>query len=518
MSAADLIYLVEITAYDSALAGTRVLRFASGLGKMTRPTETPANAWFEPRLKQPITFRRTMFSAARVTGASSVGAGAIVLNNTDQGLASLRDLGIDGRDVVVRVGPQDAPYPEGYTTILTGAAEQAEVGATEVTIRLRDRLEILRQPLQSNFYAGTNVLPSGAEGTADDIKGQRKPLLFGFRFHIEPVLVNTAKLIYQIHDGSNSGVGAAFDRGVPISTGFMNYATLADLEAATVAAGTYVTCHSRGLLRLGSAPAGRLTVNATGSNVPAYTNKVAGIVRQILVNHCGVDVADLDDASFTALTASAAQSTGEYFTGEITRQAAIDFFLGSIGAWLVPTRLGKWQVGQLLAPSGTPAFGFGDPDILALDTQATRDAGGGIPVWQVRLRGTRYSPAAWADLAGSLSDADRNRLSQEWREGIATDAAVKTKHLLSQEMQADTALYFQSELNAEAARRLALHKVRRDYVRARLVLTQASAAVDLGDVVRLVTPRLGYGAGRDFRVVGIEADGKRRELILDLWG
>jgi hypothetical protein len=54
--------------------------------------------------------------------------------------------------------------------------------------------------------------------------------------------------------------------------------------------------------------------------------------------------------------------------------------------------------------------------------------------------------------------------------------------------------------------------------RSRVALTQANAAVDLGSVVRLVTPRLGYGAGRDFVVVGIDADGKRGELTLDLWG
>lgn len=166
----DLIYLVEVTAYDSTIPGTRVLRYASGRGKMTRPSEAPANAWFEPRLLQPIDFKRTMFSAARVTGGGTVGAGLIVLNNTDQGLASLRDLGIDGRDVVVRIGPQNGAYPADYTTILTGTAEQVEVGATTATIRLRDRLEILNQPLQENVYLGNNVLPSGAEGAAADIK------------------------------------------------------------------------------------------------------------------------------------------------------------------------------------------------------------------------------------------------------------------------------------------------------------------------------------------------------------
>ena len=79
--ATDLITLLEITAYDPAISATRVLRYTSGIGKMTRPSETPANVWFDPRLQQPIRFKRTMFSNARVTGAATVGTGEIVLNN-----------------------------------------------------------------------------------------------------------------------------------------------------------------------------------------------------------------------------------------------------------------------------------------------------------------------------------------------------------------------------------------------------------------------------------------------------
>jgi hypothetical protein len=63
-----LITLVEVTAYDPAIPGTRVLRFTSGLGTMTRPTEVPPNVHFAPRLQQPIRFKRTMFSAARLAG------------------------------------------------------------------------------------------------------------------------------------------------------------------------------------------------------------------------------------------------------------------------------------------------------------------------------------------------------------------------------------------------------------------------------------------------------------------
>ncbi len=522
-----LITLVEVTAYDPAIPGTRVLRFTSGLGTMTRPTEVPPNVHFAPRLQQPIRFKRTMFSAARLAGGSTVGVGDIVLNNLDQGLAYLRDLGIDGREVVVRVGPQDAPYPAGFTTFLTGTAEQVEVGARTATIRLRDKLHLLALPLQVNLYAGNNALPAGAEGSADDIKGRRKPLLFGRRYQLIPILVNTARLIYQFHDGQAHAVDAVYDQGVALTFSGNNRASLAALEAATIAAGQFDTCLALGLVRLGASAVGRVTMDARGDATGGYVAKAGEIVQRMLTQRCGIAVGDLDAGSFTTLNAAATGECGVHLSGEVTRQQAIGQVLSGCGGWLAPTRTGLWQVGQLLAPTGSPAFTFTDVEIEALDTLATRDADAGIPVWRVRLRGRSYVETTANDLVAvgpSLTEARRAELLQPWREAIASDPAVQTAHLLAPEMLRDTCLQQAADMATEANRVLALHKLRRDFTQAGVWLTQARAAIDLGSAVRLVTSRLGYGAGRDFRVVGIDVDGvqtpggPRSQLTLDLWG
>ena len=525
--ATDPITLVEITAYDPATSTTRVLRYTSGIGKMTRPSETPANVWFDPRLQQPIRFKRTMFSNARVTGGATIGSGEIVLNNTDQALAGLRDLGIDGRDVVIRVGPQDAAYPSGYTTFLNGTAEQVEVGSRAATIRLRDTLQLLPLPLQANLYAGTNALPSGAEGTAADIKGQRKPLLFGRRSWMVPVMVNTAKLILQFHDGQAQAVDAVYDQGVAITYSGTDRASLAALEAATVTAGQYDTCLALGLIRLGASPAGRITMDARGDATGGYVSKAGEIVQRILTHRCGILVGDLDASSFATLNAAATAECGVYLTGEVTRQVAIDQVLSGCGGWLAPNRNGLWQIGQLLAPSGDPAFTFTDVDIQSLDTQATRDAEAGVPVWRVKLRGKHYAETALSDLVAvgaTMTEARRAELLQPWREATASDSAVQALHLLAPELVRASSIQDTTALATEANRVLALHEVRRDFTQAGVWLTQTRAAIDLGTQVRLVTNRLGYGAGRDFRVVGIDLDSvtiagaRRSQLKLDLWG
>ena len=498
--------------------GTRILRFASGRGRMTGPGDVPPHVHFAPRLQHPVNFSRTLFSNARVTGGSKVGVGEMVLNNTDQGLAYLRDFGIDGRDITIRVGAQDAPYPGGFTTFLTGTAEQFEVGARTATIRLRDRLQVLSLPLQATRYAGSNVLPAGAEGTADDIKGQPKPLLYGRRYQVAPVLLNTAKLTFQLHDGAIQAVDAVYDMGIALTAG-ADYANLAALEAAAPAAGTYVTCLALGLFRLGSTPAGKVTADARGDSTGGYVSKVGEIVQRLLTTRCGVAAGDIDTAIFTALNTTAPGEVGFYTTSDITRQDAIDTILASAGAWLAPTRTGIWQIGQLVPPSGTPVATFTDVEILSLDSRATNDDARGVPVWRVTVRYKPYTAGATtADIAAGVTQARRAELLQPWRDTTATDTTVQAKHLLATDLVRETLLNSASDAATEATRLLALHGVRRDFVQAEVWLTEANAAVDLGRVVRLVTPRLGYGAGRDFIVVGITVDGRRQRLTLDLWG
>jgi len=511
----QLIYLVEITAYTGA--GTETLRYASGLGKVTGPTETPPNVFFEPRVVEPANFSRTAFSDARVMGGGTVGFGELVLNNADQGLNDILDYGLDGRECVIRVGPQDAAYPGGYTTFLTATMEQPEVGRLRATIRLRDKVSLLDQPLQATKYAGNNALPSGKEGTADDIKGRPKVLTYGRCKYVPPLCVNTALLIYQFHDGAAHEVNAVFDMGVALTFG-ADRANLAAMEATAPAPGAYDTCLAEGLIRLGATPAGRLTAWVKGDATGGYVRTVAKIVERILTTKAGVPSGDIDTASFAALASAADQEVGIHIGQETTARQAINDLLSSIGAWLAPTRTGKWQIGQLVAP-GTPTVTFTDLEILDIDRRATRDEGRGIPLFQVVLSYQKFwTTFSENDIAGAVSAATRAQMLQEWRRETATDSSVQTKHLLATELARESLINDTAEAATEAARVLTLHKVRRDFVQATVRLQDDTYTLDMGSVVRLETPRLGYDAGRDFVVVGLTSDGRKRRLQLDLWG
>ena len=78
----QLSYIAILKPYDVSGA-TELTLYYSDSGFVTEPGDTPANQYFDPRLVEPITFSRTMFSSGRVGGFSRPGYGNLILSNGD---------------------------------------------------------------------------------------------------------------------------------------------------------------------------------------------------------------------------------------------------------------------------------------------------------------------------------------------------------------------------------------------------------------------------------------------------
>lgn len=193
---AEQIYLVEITGADAAGA-TTVFRYCTGLGYTTLGTDTPAHTYYAPRVTNPGLYDRTCHGGAKTFGLAGIGFGTIELQNADGALDGLVDYGLDGQTCRVLVGTQGAAYST-FTAIFKGTMDQAFPGIDSVRINIRDVLQNLDVPLQAVKYAGTNSLPNGLEGVAEDLKGKPKPLLWGYVNDVSPPQVNTSRLIYQL--------------------------------------------------------------------------------------------------------------------------------------------------------------------------------------------------------------------------------------------------------------------------------------------------------------------------------
>lgn len=498
--------------------------FCSGNGYVTGPAETPPNLFYEPKIKQPAVLKRDMFSTGTTGGESSIGYGEMLLSNIDGGLDYLVDYGFDGRPITIRVGEDDAAYPGGFTTVFVGTMDQPALEFKQVSIRLRDRqAELSAKPLQPTKYAGNNSLPSGLEGMATDLLGKPKPKLWGTVTNVPPSCVNTSRLIYQVNDGAISSISNVYDRGAALTKG-ADYTSQADMETTAPAASNFRVWPAGGYFRLGSSPAGLITADVTGDT--AGNSTVAQIAKAIVVNQGGLGTADYSSSDVTTLDTANSSVIGVYVDGETTINTVLDEVCNSVGAWWGFDALGVFRIKRLVAPTGSPVATFTDTEILDIERISksnTRAGGssstGGVPNFKVNLSFAKNYSVQDTDLAGSVTDARRAVLKEEFATVNSTDTSVKTKHLLSPELNVSTLLTVAANAQTESDRLLAMFKVRRDFLSLKVRVDTATISVlDIGEVVTVETARFGYSAGKLFRIIGITTDLRLNKVELTLWG
>ena len=409
MSASKEQYLVEMTVYDPSLPGVRTLYYST-LGYTSSPGGTPANQYYAPRVLQPGNYQVDMFRPGRTSGKSQVGFGELRLINGDGLLDPLLDYGFDGRNIVFK-----KITALGAIVLLASCSmEQPEFTNDEITVRVKDPQMAFDAPVQSTKYAGNNALPFGIEGSAD-IKGKPKPLTYGTVYNVTPVLVNTSKLIYQVHTSTVS-IPAAYDKGVKLAKG-SDYADQAAMEAEAPTPGTYRVCPSLGCFRLGASPVGQITADAVEGSTAA-DRSAAQVARRIALRV--ISSGEISAADVTALDAANSAEVGIYIAEEGTVMAALDQVLGSVGAWYGFDADRVLRMQQLTAPSGTPEITLTENEYLTLERLASNDAGRGIPVRQVNLNYAKNYTVQTSDIAGSAQTA---RDYSHWEQATLDNSA-----------------------------------------------------------------------------------------------
>jgi hypothetical protein len=307
-----------------------------------------------------------------------------------------------------------------------------------------------------------------------------------------------------------------------------DYADLAALEAAAIHAGSYATCNAIGEFRQGSDASGEVTADVLGEGSAAAPDLALGLGRQKFAD------ADIDLPAFAALKVLTAAEVGLYVDDETSIAAALDAVLGSVGAWWTLTPTGILTCGRFEAPSGIPAADVVvDADVLesgGIDRVATADGGNGVPAYKVTVGHQRNWTVQTSallgsgvymnqDVVGAVTNERRTWLNAELRTTVAEDAALKARLPGAVELRVDTLLDSPVEAAAEAARLLALYKVRRDRYTLRLP-RRYFGGLGLGHVIRLTWDRLGLAGGKLFRVIGqgVTVDGDSDILDLDVWG
>ena len=505
--------VVEIVAAINA-AGTLQTLYLSDEGFCTSPTDTPANTFCDPRIIDPGSLGLHAFGDGRTSGTTRLESGDLVLVNTDGALDDWINYSFDGRSITIRSGEEGGAYPSSFTTVFKGTMESFETTFDKAVIKLRDKQFVFDLPLLTTLYTGSNVLPDGLEGTPDDIKDTQKPRVYGKVYNITPAFINTSKLTYQVSDGPVQSISAVYDKGAAFTAG-ADFATTTLLQAAVPAAGSYVTCLSAGMFRLGSKPAGTVTADVT-QGATAADRTVAQIVKAVALA-ASLSAGEISAADVTALDTLNSSVVGVYVSDDSTFQSVIDQLVNSVGAYASFDNTGTLRMGRLASPSGTPLLYLQEYDIRDnFERRSIKD--GGIPVYRVSVNYSKiYTPQS-SDLAGVVTEARRAAIAKEWSVSKVEDIAIKTQWKLSDELKQDTLLTNATDAATEAARLLALYKVRRDLYEVTISSSLfAQANLKIMDVVSVTSSRFGMSGGKLFKVLGYSFSLRSQEVTLNLW-
>ena len=498
-TAAERAVLVTLEPYDPASDGTVTL-YVGTHGIATAPTDTPANAYFEPNLREGLAFKRSMLGSGRVGGRSLPERGGIVLVNTGE-FDGWLDYHWSNRAVTVLMGLAGGAFAD-FETVFTGVCGELRYGRNQIAVPVFDNARLLDKPVQETLYAGTG----GNEG-GDDLKDKPKPLCFGQCLNVSAVPVDLTNKVYQVHDGQMEAIDAVYDNG--------------KLLTLTT---DYTVDLTNGRFTLVSAANGLVTADVKGDKTGGtYVSSAATVMRRVATVYGGLaDPGDLDTASFTALDTKTTAIIGLY-TGTMARGvlSILDDVADSIGGFWTFSRSGELEVGRLDAPSGTAALDIGENDVV--ENSVTREAFGN-PIWRYRLDHRRCWTVQNADvLDPATTDAFKEFAGTEYRTAsvedtdVKEDGAGKDGHKGAEDLEpVPSLLVVTADAETEAARRLALFKTRREVFHEALKGVGFSLA--LGDVVTLTHSRFGLSAGKDFVVVGQEENASATAVELDLWG
>jgi hypothetical protein len=507
-----MIYIVEITAAIDAAGTTTVLRYASK-PYTTKPTDTPANAFYDDRITNPASISRSLYSNGTTSGASRVNYGAVELSNVDGGLDSILNYSFDGRSLVIKIGNAGADYST-FTTILNGTMEQVEFTFSKVTILARDKLAIVDMPLQTTLYAGNNSLPNGVEGV-DDIAKTPKPLLYGQVFNIAPIMVNSSKLTYQINDGAIAAVSNVYDKGIAL-TFHADEPNVSDLEAHNPPSGKYTTCLSLGYIRVGSVPTGLLTCDATQGATSA--NRTTAQVLKAMALKAGIASGDINSSDVSALDTANNSVIGIWISEPDSAITAMDKVAQSIGAFFGFDALGILRMGLFTAPIGSAVLEIDRNNILSIEHGRTNDTDKGIPAWRINLNYQKNYNIQTTDLAGAVTAARKNILALPSLTKSAEDSSIKTQYTLAATIEKETCLVDATATQTEATRLLNLYKTNRDLYTVDIALDLSQTLPDLNNVVNVTINRFGLNSGKLFKIIGIESDYSKNRATLTLWG
>jgi hypothetical protein len=440
--------------------------------------------------------------------------GNFEISNGDGELdAVVRGYSVDGRRIRVLLGLQADRYDR-FTPIFTGRMVQWANDLKDVGVVARDETYRLDRTMQADLYGGTGGYDGGA-----DLAGKPRPLTFGRALNVTPAPIDAANLVFQFHSRQAQAVDAVYDRGAALAA-TADYASFAALTAATLTTGQFATCLALGLIRLGSTASGLVTADVKGDAAGSYVDTTALIARRIMQDFGLVGDSEIDLASVSDFGTAFPGTIGWYQPPATVKLSdALNQIVGHCGGWWGALPSGQFQFGFLSLPSADRYVLDIDAADMVADLVFLQPLAGTFPPRFRQRVGYQqlFTTQSDQDLAGSVTAARRQYLSQDFRVASVIDASVQSDYLLATDPAPLQSLFYsQADAAALAASLLALYKVARQTVR--VILDLKGLGARLGASVLVTHPRLNGGEPIPMLVMDITIRADDRLVELVLWG
>jgi len=490
------------------------LRFASA-GFYSATTDTPALAFFEPRILGDIEIGQSAADAVAVGGRVALTVSEIVLADADGFAADLTRFGIaDGRQARVFSIPVNNASASDFSSSLAGAAvpfagivrQVDRTGGFAARLALNDITERLSTPLQPTLYQGTG----GTEGGAD-LKGKPKPVTLGQVFNVAPVFLGNVNLgagslpTYQSHWREIAGHDAIRIRGVAQTI----------ITSGTPTVGQARDYPAQGLFQLGASPDGDVTADLRGDAVPIYVNTLPTILRRMLESLGGAyGSAEFESTAWAFAEVDLPGIVGFYQgAASISALSAIEDMLAGSGAILAGGRAGRLILADPLA-TDTPQFDVSAAIILECEPLPLPASLRPLPR-AVAVRWDR-NHAPLSNIAGAVSAADRQRLSQEGSFARAESASITSQVAQQRDISFRASYALEADALARANKWRAVLEAGPRMVR--VVTDRYLGQIEIGQIGRVTYPAFGLQNGFIGVVVGWRENLSARRVEITLWG
>lgn len=450
--------------------GVEETRYLSDKGYVTGNGDIPANTVYSPVIAGGVKFTESI----SLDGSVSLSFGDVEIFNTSGNQDSWMEDIWTNRPVRIYIGDMSWPRAE-FRKIFDGIV----VG---IDSRRRDRLNL---KLSDKLQRLNTVVSEVKLGGETPNKDRLIPLCFGECHNVEPLLVDPANHVYQVHNGPIERIIEVRDNGVPVSV---------------------ETDLANGKFRLLQSPVGTITCSVQGDkHESVYANDVTSLIKR-LVKGFGTPSerfsdADLDLPSLEAFAASNPAPVGIYLNDRANVLEVCNRLASSIGARLTMGPSGLLSLVKIDLPRADAGTIVTASDMVqhSIHVASLPDVVAGVKLgycknWTVQSNLQTGLPAEHISL-----------FAQEWLTATATDSDTATKYkMFSEPVMSETMLLTEADATSEANRRLNLFNIQRKVIKyegfANLMLER------LGESQTVVYDRFGLNNGVTGQIISKATD------------